>query len=100
MLFTLLIDTGRVVSGIKAILTSLNPPGPEIKNPKTSLKEEPTHSSYSSEANVKSKERLSPCTFTSNSNVVASKVVLSLTVLSKALPGKLLSNSSQFKQVV
>ncbi len=62
-------------------------PGPLMKNPNTSLYCEPTHSLYSSLANVKSKRRESPVGMMSNSNLHASYVVRPVTRLSSGSPG-------------
>ena len=67
-------------------------PGPLMKKPNTSLNWDPTHSLYSSLANVKSKRRLSPVGMMSNSNLHASRVVLPVTASSKGSPAVFWAN--------
>ncbi len=74
-LFTVLIATGKVVLGIRAILvTGKGVVTPDRKNPNTSLKSEQAYSLYSSEAKTYLKVTVFDKGIKSNSRTLASKV--------------------------
>ena len=61
-------------------------PGPEIKNPKASLNDDPTYSGYSSDPKTYLNSRVEVVTSTSNSKIQASLVVAPAMAFSRLYP--------------